>query len=183
MSRTTEVNSVKIPLPCKFGETADCEGIQLILKGVSWFQWSRGMEYTYFFSRNSKWNNTDFYTTFQNQQPYFFEIPDSLLRDMPIKEHGYPLKGSGHVIGICYKDYKTYVEFLITSNYFEHIKVQCDSNGIYVPGGDIIFPTGWDTEEKKDRAILKSFKPVKREKLIIKESEPVQLSLFDFIGK
>ena len=102
---------------------------------------------------------------------------------MPIKEHGYPLKGSGHVIGICYKDYKTYVEFLITSNYFEHIKVQCDSNGIYVHGGDIIFPTGWDTEEKKDRAILKSFKPVKLESLIIKESEPVQLSLFDFIGK
>lgn len=149
---------MKIPLPCKFGDIADCNGVKLPLKAVSWFRWSRGMEYTYFFSKNNKFHNTDFYTTFQSNQQYYMEIPDTLLNDIAIKEHGYPLRGKGHAVGIHYQDSKTYMEFLITSNYYEHIKVQCNINGMYVPGGDIIFPTSWDTEEKKEKAILKSFK-------------------------
>lgn len=173
---------MKIPLPCEFGCVADCNGKKLKLEGVSWFQWSRGMEYTYFFSKNDKYHNTDFYTTFQNKQQCFFEIPDTLLQDKPIKEHEYPLKGTGSVMGVYYKDNRTYVDFIIKSNYLEHIRVQCDSKGLYIPGGDIIFPPSWDTEEKQERAILRSYKFIKGEPLVVKEPEPVQLSIFDFMG-
>ena len=60
--------------------------------------------------------------------------------------------------------------------------MQCDSKGLYIPGGDIIFPPSWDTEEKQERAILKSYKFIKGEPLVVKEPEPVQLSIFDFMG-
>lgn len=46
--------------------------------------------------------------------------------------------------------------FIITSNYYEHIRVECDSNGYYIPGGNIIFPPSWDTEERREHAVLKS---------------------------
>lgn len=148
---------MKIPLPCNFGEISDCNGKSLPLRKVSWFQWQRGMEYTYFFVQNNFWHPTDFYTTFEENQPYEIEIKDSLLIEMPIKEHGYPLRGSGRATGIdCVND-KLYLDFIITSNYLEHIKVQCDAHGEYIPKGDIIFPTGWD-EKKKERALLKSFR-------------------------
>ena len=173
---------MKIPLPCKLGDITECNGRKLQLKGVSWFKWTRGMEYTYFFNKNDKWHNTDFYYTFDENQPCSFEIPDILLKDDFIKEHGYPLKGRGYACGLGYKNGKTYIEFIITSNYLEHIKVQCDENGVFVPGGDIIFPTGWDTEEKKERTVLKSYKFIKQEPLQVRKQEPVQLSIFDFIA-
>ena len=84
------------------------------------------------------------------------EIPDDLLSDAPIKEKGYPLRGAGHVLGVDYHGGKLYVVFIITSNYYEHIRVECDSNGYYVPSGNIIFPPSWDTEERRERAVLKS---------------------------
>lgn len=172
---------MKIPLPCNFGEVANCNGSELPLKGVTWFKWTEGIEYTYFFSRNDKWNDTDFYTTFQNSQPCFFEISDSLLDDNFIKERGYPLKGKGFAYGVSYKKGKTYIEFIMTSNYLAHIYVQCDNKGIFVPGGDIIFPMSWD-EEKKERAVLKSYKFITGELLLVNESDPVQLTVFDIIG-
>lgn len=173
---------MKIPIPCEFGERAECNGKILSFNGVTWFQWTEGIEYTYFFETNNKWHSTDFYTTFQKEQENFFEIPDSLLEDTYIRKRGYPLKGRGHAYGICYCNDKTYIEFIITSNYYEHIKVQCDNKGLFVPNGDIIFPTGWDSEEKIERAILKSYKFITGDSLVIKEPEPVQLNLFDYMA-
>ena len=46
----------------------------------------------------------------------------------------------------------------MTSNYFAYIKVQCDLTGVYIPNGSIIFPISWDTDEKKERVMLKSAK-------------------------
>lgn len=172
---------MKIPLPCNFGGTADCKGQKLKLKGVSWFRWSEGMEYTYFFSRDNYWHDTDFYTTFLLEQLYNFYIPDGLLIEKRIKEHGYPLKGSGRACGVYYLNDKTYIDFIMTSNYLAHIRVQCDETGNYVPNGDIIFPTSWD-EEKQERAILKSYKFIKDEPLVAKEVKPIQLNIFDFIS-
>lgn len=146
---------MKIPLPCKFGDRIECNGKLLPLKGVSWFQWQDGMEYTYFFDRNNLWNPTDFYTTFEKNQPHEIEIKDSLLMEIPIREHGYPLRGRGRATGNFFVNDKLYIDFIITSNYLEHIRVQCDAHGEYIPKGDIIFPIGWD-EEKKGRALLKS---------------------------
>ena len=149
---------MRIPLPCKFGDSAKCNGKLRPLKGVSWFQWPKGMEYTYFFSKNDFWHDTDFYTTFDvRQMPCEFCIPDSLLIDRPVKEHGYPLKGRGHAFGIHYENGQTYMDFIMTSFFFAHIRVQCDGDGKYVKGGNILFPPSWDTEEKRKAVILKSY--------------------------
>lgn len=144
-----------IPIPCRFGEKALCNEKELFLSGVSWFKWSRGTEYTYFFSVNDKWHSTDFYTTFESDAENYIKLPDSLLEDGFIKEKGFPLKGKGYATGISFKDEKLYIEFIMTSNYLAHIKVQCDSSCRYIPNGDIIFPTSWDTDEKRDKAVLK----------------------------
>lgn len=172
---------MKIPLPCMFGESAGCNGKNLSFKGVAWFKWTRGMEYTYFFFTGNEWHPTDFYTTFSNDQPCFFEVPDSLLVDTFFKDRGYPLKGRGYADGISFLNGKTYVDFIITSNYFAHIKVQCDETGAYVPHGDIIFPPRWDTEEKTERAILKSYNFIKGDPLVVKAPEPRQITIFDFL--
>lgn len=149
---------MKIPIPCNFGECAECNNKQLPLVGVSWFKWTKGMEYTYFFNTSDKWHPVDFYTTFDNKQEFEFTIPDKLLTNDFIKHKGYPLKGRGYANGVDYINGKTYIDFIMTDNYFAHIKVQCDENGLFVPGGEILFPTSWDTDEKKERVILKSHK-------------------------
>ena len=39
---------MRIPLPCKFGETFGYKGKSLKLLSVSWFKWSyKGLEFTY----------------------------------------------------------------------------------------------------------------------------------------
>ena len=58
-----------------------------------------------------------------------------------------------------------------------------DIEYLNIPNGDIIFPTGWDTEEKIERAILKSIKFIQGDPLEIKEPQPKQLSIFDFISR
>lgn len=65
---------MRIPLPCKFGDIIKCNGEYLPLRGVSWFQWTKGIEYTYFFTRNDFWHEKDFYTAFDVRQPYEFNI-------------------------------------------------------------------------------------------------------------
>lgn len=147
---------MKIPLPCKFGELSDCDGKLLPLCGVHWFDWMSGRQYTYFFETGDQWHPYTFYETRQEQQPFSMEIPDDLLSDGLIEEKGYPLRGAGKVLGVDYRDGKLYVTFIITSNYYEHIRVECDSNGYYIPGGNIIFPPSWDTEERREHAVLKS---------------------------
>ena len=62
---------MKIPIPCEFGNYAECNNRQLPFSGVSWFKWTEGMEYTYFFDTNDKWDPVDFYTTFDNVQPLY----------------------------------------------------------------------------------------------------------------
>lgn len=173
---------MKIPIPCNFGEYADCKGKNLQFTGVSWFKWNCGMEYTYFFLTGDKWSEYDFYTTYENMQPFEAFIPDNLLADGFIKSKGYPLKGRGFANGIAYLGGKTYIDFIMTSNYLAHIKVQCDDSGIYIPNGDIIFPPSWDSEEKQERAVLKSIKILQGKPLKIKPPESRQLSIFDFMN-
>lgn len=146
---------MNIPIPCEFGDYAECNSKQLPFGGVSWFIWSRGIEYTYFFSISDKWHQTEFYTTFKSRQPFEFCIPDEFLVNDFIKSKGYPLKGRGCANGVYYINKKTYIDFIMTDMYLSHIKVQCDIHGNYIPNGDIIFPTGW-SEEKKERVIAKS---------------------------
>lgn len=172
---------MKIPLPCKLGQISECDGRMLPLIGATWFKWSSwGMEYTYFFRTPDFWHDTTFYSVFNAQQPYKFIIPDSLLEDKPIKEHGYPLKARGRANGISYIDGKIFMKFTLSSHYFSVVKVQCDDKGGYLPGGEIIFPFNWDTEEKRQRILYKEKKGRgKSEKT--NELDAGQLSIFDFI--
>ena len=172
---------MKMPIPCNFGEKAYCNGKELPFTGVSWFKWSIGMEYTYFFSTNDCWNSTDFYTTFQCDSKKQIEIPDVLLEDGFVKDKGFPLKGRGYANGEYLIGGKTYIDFIMTSNYLAHIRVQCDSAGMYIPNGNIIFPTSWDTDEKREKAMLKSIKFITGKPLVIKAKELEQMSIFDFI--
>ena len=172
---------MRIPLPCRFGGSADCEGMDLPLSGVSWFRWSWGMEYTYFFSIGDKWHGTRFYSTLDTGQPFGIDIPDSLLSDKPIKEHGYPLKGTGYAYGVYHKDGMTYIDFIMTSSYFAHIRVQCNEKCEYVQNGDIIFPPSWDTEEKRNDAVLRAYRPSLNKANEEKGQEEKQMSIFDFI--
>lgn len=149
---------MRIPMPCAFGSFTDCNGESLQFNGVGWYQWQKGMEYTYFFHRNDPWHDTTFYASFQSEQPCHFEIPDRFLVDSLIKDFGYPLKGRGHACGVHYIKGNTYIDFIITSNYSCHIKVQCDDKGMFVPNGDIIFPISWDTPEKRQIAVLEAYR-------------------------
>jgi hypothetical protein len=173
---------MKLPLPCRFGEKALCEGEILTLIGADWFKWTQGIEYTYFFEFSSFWHDVKFYTTYQKEQPCYFEIPDKLLVDGPIKDKGYPLKGKGYTDGIRYKNGKTYVDFIMTSNYFMHIKVECDNKGLYQKQGNIIYPFNWD-EEKSKNATLKAFQTSNNEQTHMKprERDFKQLTLFEII--
>ena len=140
---------MRIPLPYRFGEAVELKKGMLLFYGVTWFLWYDGMEYTYFFRRNDFWHDVTFYHTRNEIGSYGMDIPDSLLVDKAIKEHGYPLKGRGYVCGIFYINAKLYLEFLITSNYYAHIKVECDEYGGYVKGGHMIFPMAWDMEKRQ----------------------------------
>ena len=174
---------MRIPMPCKFGEPAECRGEILPLSGVSWFRWSWGMEYTYYFHLKDRWGGkTKMYSTLETGQPFWMEIPDSLLEDRPIKEHGYPLKGKGHACGLNYQDGDTYIDFIMTSDYWAHIRVQCDEKLAYVPDGRIIFPPSWDTEEKQEGAVLKACRPGLNKGKHVEKPKDGQLSVFDFIS-
>lgn len=141
---------MRIPLPCKLGEKYN----ESTLSGMMWYHWRRGIEYTYFFKQNSF--NTDFYTTYETNQPEYMDIPDALLEDTFIKSRGYPLKGRGYAMGLKFHNGKIFMEFIITSSYLEHIFVECDASGNYVKNGEILFPVNWDTEEKQQRILLKN---------------------------
>ena len=61
---------MRIPLPCRFGESALCNGRSLPLMGVEWFEWTKGMEYTYFI----KYKNSKTYMEFIMSNYYFAHI-------------------------------------------------------------------------------------------------------------
>lgn len=148
---------MEIPMPCKFGEMEDCKGVSLPFVGVSWFRWSQSWEFTYFFRRSKEWSQYSFYTTDGKEMPCSFSILDSLLADGSLLEKGFPFKARGYVTGLCKENGKLYLDFLLTSHYFAHIKVECDEQARYVPFGDIVFPPSWDTEEKKSSIFSKRF--------------------------
>lgn len=157
---------MEIPLPCKFGEYKDCKGVNLPFVGVSWFRWSWGWDYTYFFRRSQKWNQSHFFTSDGKEMPHSFSVPDFLLADGLLREKGLPFKARGYATGLYGENGKLYLDFLLTSHYFEHLKVECDESGMFVPLGDIIFPLSWDTKEKKESILTKSFLQSLAEKVI-----------------
>lgn len=141
-----------IPIPCKLGEKALCNGKMLVFCGVDWFRWSSGMEYTYFFEAGDSWHETDFCTGDGAGMSKYIEVDNVLLSSFVLREKGFPLRGEGYVEGFRFKNGKTYAHILCETFYFSHHYVESDEKGRCVPGGNIIFQANWS--EKQIDAIL-----------------------------
>ena len=71
---------MRIPLPCKFGETFEYKGKFLKLHSVLWFDWSyKGLEFTYA-------TDKEFVTSTDIHQPEYMEIPDKMVKSFRIKD-------------------------------------------------------------------------------------------------
>lgn len=144
---------MRIPLPCKFGETFEYKGKSLKLHSVSWFDWSyKGLEFTYA-------TDKEFVTSTDIDQPEYMEIPDKMVKSCRIKDLGYPLKGTGYVDGIKFREDRLFADIIVESRYFAHILCECDESGKYKDGGKIRFPPtpSFDTDEKRKSAVLSKF--------------------------
>ena len=85
-----------IPIPCKLGEKALCNGRMLVFCGVDWFRWSSGMEYTYFFETGDSWHEADFCTGDGAGMSKYIEVDNTLLSSFVLREKGFPLRGEGY---------------------------------------------------------------------------------------
>lgn len=144
---------MRIPLPCKFGETFEYKGERLKLLSVSWLEWSyKGLEFTYITDR-------EFVTSTDMDQPEYMEIPDEMVKSCQIKDLGYPLKGTSQVAGIKFQEGRLFADIIVESRYLMHILCECDENGKYKKSGEIQFPPtpSFDTNEKRKAAVLKQF--------------------------
>ena len=122
------------------------------IKGVSWFKWSDGLEYTY---------NTPKGLVCVKNAPLdgadnVLEVKDEYLADGPFKDKGYPLRGTGYLFGLDFRNGKTYADLIMSSRYMTHVKVEVKPNGDY-DGGEIIFPPSVDTDEQKQRIAASSY--------------------------
>lgn len=146
-----------IPIPCKLGDNfITKEGLKT-LKHVTWFKWSYGTEYTYFYENYRKWETSYFENLMNPTYDYSCEIKDILLKDDFLKDRGYPLKGKGYAVGYNMIDDELYVELILTDKYLAHIYVQCNEIGEYVENGKIYLPPSWDTEEKQKSILLAQY--------------------------
>ena len=148
---------MKIPIPCKFGEKALCNGKRLVFKGVSWYKWSSGMEYTYYFETGNRWNPTSFYVSKGENFSEYNEVDDQLTSVFDFKEKNFPFRGKGYVDGICLINGQRYACVVSETFYWSHHKVQCDERGFYIQDGNILFQRNWN-ENQKDGILLKRAK-------------------------
>lgn len=147
---------MRIPLPCRFGETFGYIGKSLKLLSVSWFEWSyKGLEFTYI-------TDKEFVTSTGMDQPEYMEVPDEMVKSCQIKDLGYPLKGIGYVAGIEFREGRLFADIIVESRYLIHILCECDENGKYKKNGEIQFPPvpSFETNEKRKSAVLKQFHDV-----------------------
>lgn len=148
---------MKLIVPCKLGdERKTLEGIKQFI-GVTWFKWSDGMEFTYFYRNSEKWGTAYFETEKSPEYDMSYDICDNLLQDDFLKDKGYPVKGRGYIYGLKMINNELYAELLLTDKYFAHIYVQCDEQGIFREQGKIYVPPSWDTEEKKRSILLSKY--------------------------
>lgn len=146
-----------VPLPCRLGDNYITQKGIKKFKHVSWFKWSHGTEYTYFYENPGKWETSYFENYVNPEYDCTCEIKDTLLEDRFLKDRGYPLKGRGYAAGYKMIDGELYVELILTDKYLAHIYVQCNKNGEYVDNGKLYVPPSWDTEEKQKSILLAKY--------------------------
>ena len=149
-----------IPIPCRLGDSYITEEGVKLLKHISWFKWSYGMEYTYFYKDENcgKWETSYFESFINPTYELFCEIKDVLLQDDFLKNRGYPLKGRGYAVGYEIIGGELYVELILSDKYLAHIYVQCNDTGEYMENGKIYVPPSWDTEEKQKSILPAQYK-------------------------
>lgn len=153
---------MRVPIPYDFGEYGEIPTSKKTLRfcGVSWFKWSTGWEYTYFFKTEDIWNEYTFYVDSGNGYSNFIKIDDQFLLEKSFREHGYPFVGTGYLTGVMWIDGIMYADVIITSAYNAHIKVECLEDGQYKRGGRILFPPtpSFETKEKREKCLQKKYK-------------------------
>lgn len=151
---------MNIPIPCELGDSIITQKGLKTLYGVTWFKWSDGMEYTYFYEEKKKWISSYFEVIKNPVYDYRCVINDILLKDGFLKDKGYPLKGRGYVSGYKLVNNELYAELILTDKYLAHIYVQCDKCGEYVTNGKIFVPPSWDTEQKQKSILLAQYNDI-----------------------
>ena len=148
---------MNVKTPCSLGETfITPKGIQT-LSAVTWFSWTNGVEFTYFYKIKDKWHSNYFVTERNPTYDTRYMISDKLIRDGFLKEKGYPIKGRGYVYGLKTIEDKLYVNLILTDMYYAHIYVPCNIEGKFHSHGPIIVPPSWDTEEKRKSILLSKY--------------------------
>lgn len=157
----SEVYYMRIPIPCKLGDSIMTKKGLKILCGVSWFQWTDGIEFTYFYENSEKRGNK--YFEYQKNPEYETSIliNDSLLQNELLIKKSYPIKGRGYLYGLQKINGNLFAEIILTNVYFSHIYVQCNEDCAYVDGGEVLVPPSWDTKEKQYSIILKKYSNIK----------------------
>lgn len=146
-----------IPVPCRFGEPANIKDKMLPLKGVTWFKWTDGMEFTYYFDNDDKWHNTHFKCIMMPDFKEHYNIRDNLLINDFLKNKGYPVRGRGYAFGIALIEQHFCIEIILTDLYMAHIYLQCNEQGEYIENGNIYVPASWDTSDKKESILLSPY--------------------------
>ena len=149
---------MRVPVPYLLGEYAQKEKKHFV--GVSWFPWSSGMEFTYFFRPEGKWKTSDIIVEKEPEYRLGYEIDDALLQDGFLKEKGFPIKGRGYVSGFSYVDGEITADVILKDKYFSHIYIACTENGHYKENGKVYVPPSWDTEERMYSIILEKYKNI-----------------------
>lgn len=146
---------MNVKVPCKLGSNIVTEKGFKKLTSIFWYRWSDGIEVTYFFANDKKWESSDFICEKEPTYKLGYEIDDDLLVDDFLSDKGYPLKGRGYICGLRMVDKKLFAELILTDKYLAHIYVECDEHGRYVKNGSVYVPPSWDTLEKQYSIILK----------------------------
>lgn len=144
---------MRVPLPCKLGESICVDGEEQMLKSVTWFYWSRrGWEFTYSIGN-------EFATRFTSKGSFTMDIADNIIKSDSLAKLDCPLKGTGRVFGIRFMQDKLYADVIIESGYHQHIFCECDKHGRYKENGEILFSpcSSYDNEEKRKNAVLKKY--------------------------
>lgn len=145
------------------GEKFITEKGEKVLKGVSWFEWSTGIEFTYYFEREEKWAAVYFFTVKEPDYKLSYDVYDNLLINDSLKNNGFPIKGRGYLSGLRTIHGCLFADIILTDCYLAHVYARCDKNGNYIENGDIYVPPSWDTVERQYSIILKQYSKVKVE--------------------
>lgn len=154
---------MQIPIPCELGEKLVTGKGEEVLKGVAWFKWSDGIEFTYHFERPDKWTAGHLFSVKEPDYELCYEVCDTLLIDGLLRLKGFPIKGKGYLYGLDLIRGCLFANLILTDCYFAHVYAACDKHGNYIDNGDILVPPSWDTVERKYSIILKQYSNVKVE--------------------